>query len=380
MCTPGGYRRRTVAHKDARLEYRGPHALAIRPMLVERMQRAAVGCLKSLPDAVLRLLSGRPTAIRLDGQTLEADVQLTLTILRLMRHRSLDTMTPAEARAEIRRTAALAAGLAEPVARVEERLIPGEIGDLRVRLYVPSLRDRLRPLIVYYHGGGWVVGDLDTHDGVCRFLARTVDAGVLSVDYRLAPEHKFPAAVDDVVAAFRWAASHAGELGFDPKRVAVAGDSAGGNLAAVTSLVTSRRGNVRPAAQLLIYPVTDLANRTASYRLFRQGFFLTAAEMDWYIGHYLPAPEFARDERASPLLAPDLSGLPPAIILTAGFDPLRDEGEAYARRLEKAGVEVALRRSSGLVHGFCNTTSVSRSGRAAMEEAARRLVELLRSR
>jgi acetyl esterase len=343
------------------------------PDLARAAQRALVTVLQRLPDPVLRLLSGHPAPIQRDGQTLDAEVQLTLALLRLMRHRSLDTLGVAEARAEIRSTAKLAAGLAEPVARVEERRIPGAAGPLPARLYVPADDRRVRPLVVYYHGGGWVVGDLDTHDPLCRFLAREVDACVLAVDYRLAPEHRFPAAADDAVAAFRWAVGEAPVLGCDPAKVAVAGDSAGGNLSAVVSLVTTRAGGPRPAAQLLVYPATDLANRHPSYRLFADGFFLTAAEMDWYIGHYVPDRETARDPRASPLLAPDLTGLPPALVLTAGFDPLRDEGEAYARRLEEAGVSVWFRRHPGLIHGFANTTSVSRGGRAAMLDAAHAL-------
>jgi acetyl esterase len=340
---------------------------------------AVVGVLQTLPDPVLRLLSGRPTPIQLDGQTLEAEVQLTLTLLRLMRHRSLDTLSVAEARAEMRNTASLANVLAEPVARVEQLEIPGPAGTLAARVYVPQRPQRVRPLIVYYHGGGWVVGDLDTHDGACRFLAREVDACVLAVDYRLAPEHKFPAAVDDAVAAFRWAVTQAPALGCHPARVAVAGDSAGGNLAAVVSLVTMREGGVHPAAQLLIYPATDLLNRHPSYRLFADGFFLTAAEMDWYTDHYLPTRDAARDLRASPLLARECSGLPPAVILTAGFDPLRDEGEAYAKHLEDAGVRVWQRRYAGLIHGFCNATSVSKAGRAAMQEGAAALRAYLAS-
>jgi acetyl esterase len=348
------------------------------PDLLQLTQRAAVAVLQSLPDPVLRLLSGRPSPTVIDGQTLEAEMQLTLTLLRLMRHRSLDTLSVAEARQEIRNTAKLAAGLADPVARLEQLEIPGPAGPIEARLYVPSSERRVRPLLVYYHGGGWVVGDLDTHDGICRFLAREVDACVLAIDYRLAPEHKFPAAVDDAVAAFRWAACEASALGCDPAHVAVAGDSAGGNLSAVVSLVTTREGGVRPAAQLLIYPATDLVNRHPSYRLFADGFFLTAAEMDWYTAHYLPTAETGRDPRASPLLAPDLAGLPPALVLTAGFDPLRDEGEAYAKRLNDAGVRVWLRRYPGLIHGFCNMTSISRTGRAAMLETARRLAEEVR--
>jgi len=193
---------------------------------------------------------------------------------------------------------------------------------------------------------------------------------VLSIAYRLAPEHRFPAAVDDALAAFRWATQEAGSLGVDLWRIAVAGDSAGGNLAAVVAQLATRDGGARPAAQLLIYPVTDLSRKQRSYTLFREGFFLTEREMDWYRGHYLPADTDALDPRASPLLASDVHGLPPAMVLTAGFDVLRDEGEAYARRLEDAAVPVHLRRQGGLIHGFCNATGVSRPAAAAMREAA----------
>jgi acetyl esterase len=224
-------------------------------------------------------------------------------------------------------------------------------------------------LVVYYHGGGWTVGSLDSHDAACRFLAHTGRLRVLSVDYRLAPEHPFPAAVEDALAAFRWAVGAAAGLGVASDRIAVAGDSAGGNLAAVVALL-ARTDRTRPAAQLLVYPVTDMSTKRRSYRLFGEGYFLTQAEMDWYGRHYLPDRAAARDPRVSPLLAPDLSRLPPAMILTAGFDILRDEGEAYARRLEEAGVPVALRRHTGLVHGFGNATAVNRAACAAMTEAA----------
>jgi acetyl esterase len=222
-----------------------------------------------------------------------------------------------------------------------------------------------------------VIGDLDTHDTACRLLAREADAGVLSIDYRLAPEHRFPAAVDDALAAFRWAAANAADLGFDRARVAVAGDSAGGNLAAVVTQLAMRDGGSRPAAQLLAYPVTDLSTKHASYRLFADGFLLTERDMDWFRAHYLPDAASAFDPRASPLLAPDLGGLPPAVVLTCGFDVLRDEGEAYARRLEEAGVRVALRRNAGLIHGFCNAVGVSPLSRTAMIEGVRLLRELL---
>jgi acetyl esterase len=199
------------------------------------------------------------------------------------------------------------------------------------------------------------------------------------VDYRRAPEHRFPAAVDDALAAFRWAVREADALGIDPARIAVGGDSAGGNLAAVVAQLAVQDGGARPAAQMLIYPVTDLSRKHPSYSLFAAGFFLTEKEMDWYRGHYLAEETAALDARASPLLAHDLHGLPPAMVLTAGFDVLRDEGEAYARCMGAAGVRVTLRRHAGLIHGFCNATGVSRPARAAMCDAARWLVAELAS-
>jgi acetyl esterase len=347
--------------------------------MLARLSALGGRVLFGLPGPAKRLLAGG-RRVRLDGQELDVDAQLMLAALRLTGHRGLDTMTPEAARAEIRRSARLVAAMAVPVARVEALSIPGPAGSLRAHLYVP--RDGARgPLVVYYHGGGWVVGDLDTHDGTCRFLATHAHAGVLAVDYRLAPEHRFPAAVEDALATFRWAEAAAGRLGFDAKRVAVAGDSAGGNLSAVVAQLATAAGGPVPAAQLLIYPVTDLAAKHASYRLFPDGFFLTEAEMDWYRDHYLGGDaETARDPRVSPLRAADLRGLPPAVVLTAGFDVLRDEGEAYARRLEEAGVRVWLRRSPGLIHGFANATALSRAAAAALRAGAEELARVLNAR
>jgi len=269
----------------------------------------------------------------------------------------------------------LAARLPKPneAAAVEDRTIGAGI---RIRLYRPEGKGPF-PVLLFFHGGGWVVGDLETHDATCRYIAHATGAAVLAVDYRLAPEHRFPAAVDDAVAAFAWAVGDAASLGADSARVGVAGDSAGGNLAAVVAQQTTRAGGPRPAAQLLIYPVTDLSTKHPSYRLFSDGFFLTEADMDWYRGNYLRDEADARDPLASPLLAPDVAGLPPAIVLTAGFDVLRDEGEAYARRLRDAGVSVELRRTAGQIHGFANAIGVSPGARAAMDEAARLFRELL---
>jgi acetyl esterase len=249
--------------------------------------------------------------------------------------------------------------------------IPGPASEIPARLYVADdALDGPQPLIVYFHGGGWVVGDLDTHDGVCRFLATQTSFRVLAIDYRLAPEHPFPAPVEDAVAAFAWAAENAGELGADRDRIAVAGDSAGGNLAAAVSILAREGGGPRPAMQLLVYPVVDAIGEMQSRETFAEGFLLTKGDMDWFERHYLPEGCDASDPRVSMLRAPDLTGLPPAYVATAGFDPLRDEGEAYARRMREAGTQAALRRFPGLIHGFANLTAISRSSRAAMFEVA----------
>ena len=223
------------------------------------------------------------------------------------------------------------------------------------RHYEPLEPGGPHPLLVYYHGGGFLYGDLDTHDNVCRILCRHAGAHVLAVDYRLSPEHPFPAAVEDARAALRWAYVNAERLGADPSRIGVGGDSAGGNLAAVTSQLAANDGGPAPVLQLLIYPVTDFTIRRRSRELFGDGFLLTNAEMDWFEANYLgPGSPQASDPRASPLLATDLSGLPPAFVVTAAFDPLRDEGEAYARALQDAGTPATLRRFPGFIHGFIN--------------------------
>ena len=225
------------------------------------------------------------------------------------------------------------------------------------------------PLLVYYHAGGWVIGDLETHDGLCRFLAAFGGCRVLSVDYRLAPENPFPAPVEDAVAAFAWAAEQADELGADPARIAVGGDSAGANLSAAICLATRDPGP-RPALQLLLYPPTDVVGDQPSRATFAEGFLLTRNDMRWFEAHYMPDGCAPDDPRVSMMRANDVSNLPPAYVATAGFDPLRDEGELYAERMREAGVQVALRRYPRLIHGFANLTALCPSARAAMLEVA----------
>lgn len=238
--------------------------------------------------------------------------------------------------------------------------IPGPGGDLPLRTYDPGDGNSL-PILVYYHGGGWVRGDLETHDELCRYLAATADCLVVSVDYRRAPEHPFPAALEDCYAATKWAHEHAGHLGGDPERVAIAGDSAGGNLAASVALLARERGGPPIRYQLLIYPVTDYAFDTASYEENAEGYLLSRSSMRWYWDHYLESDIDGANPFASPLRAPDLSGLPPATVLTCGFDPLRDEGLAYADRLEEADVDVTVRNYPDAIHAFVSFPQLARA-------------------
>jgi acetyl esterase len=275
-----------------------------------------------------------------------------------------------EARVERRREAEVVGGPSPiPMARVEPVQIPGPGGALEARLYVPP-GPSPSALLVYYHGGGWVIGDLETHDRPCRFLATHAGVQVLAVDYRLAPEHPFPAAAEDAFAAYAWASENAARFGVEPARIGVGGDSAGANLAAVTCLLAREEGAAAAAMQMLIYPVTTATGEMPSRRSFREGFLLTKRDMDWFEDRYLPPGVDRDDPRVSPLQVDDLGGLPPAYLATAGFDPLRDEGEAYALRMRDAGVRVALRRHPGLVHTYANLTAICPSARYAMLEAA----------
>ena len=333
-----------------------------------------------LPPSVLRRVFGPPPTI--EGQTLASDIHALLEIAKIARDEGFaDEVEVGEARAQRRHEAEIVGHRPRiPMAAVEQVEIPGPAGTLAARHYVPAGSDaRAAPLLVYYHGGGWVIGDLDTHDSPCRFLAAHSGAHVLAIDYRLAPEHPFPAAVEDAVAAFAWAQANVAELGCDPTRIGVGGDSAGANLAAAVCLWAREEKLPPPAAQMLIYPVTDTAEEMPSRRAFDDGFLLTRADMDFFEDRYLPSGADRSDQRVSVLQAADLSGLPPAYVATAGFDPLRDEGEAYALRMRDAGVRVNLRRHPGLVHTYANLTAICPSARAAMLEAASALRAALAS-
>jgi acetyl esterase len=345
---------------------------ALPRLLPPRAEHRILKRVCGLPPRLQRKLFGAPP--RIDGQTLASDIHVLLRIAELTDSKSfLSGMSVEEARTSARREAeATDSRPPIPMARVEALEVPGQAGPIPARFYVPAglAAGVPAPLLVYFHGGGFVIGDLDTHDGVCRFLAAVAGVPVLSIDYRLAPEHPFPAAVEDAWAGFAWAAANAAALGVDPARIGVGGDSAGGNLAAVVSLLARAGGGEMPAMQLLIYPPTDSAGDLPSRRLFAEGFLLTKDDMDIFERCYLPPGSDPSDPRVSVLLAPDLSGLPPAYVATAGFDPLRDEGEAYALRMREAGVRVALRRHPSLIHSFANQTAICRTSRAAMLEVA----------
>lgn len=264
----------------------------------------------------------------------------------------------------------------EPVHRVEDREISGPGGQIPLRVYWPRV-DAAVPVVVYFHGGGWVIGDRDTHDAQARLLCNGAHAIVVSVDYRLAPEHRYPAAFEDAVAAVRWASANAEELGGDAARLAVAGDSAGGNLAAAVCLWARDQGGPAIRAQCLIYPVTDLRPDQGSWVAFGSGYNLDGSSMEWFNRNYAPDPATWDEPYLAPLRAPDVSGLPPAIVATASHDILRDQGEAYAARLRDAGGAVFARRYEGLVHSFFRHGEVSGAARAANQEICERLRALL---
>jgi acetyl esterase len=281
-------------------------------------------------------------------------------------------MTVEEARAEDLKSIQEAGGNPEPVAEVLELDIPGPGGDIRIRIYRPNHEGPL-PVLVYFFGGGWTLGTIDTSDAICRALTNAAGCVTVSVGYRLAPEHTFPAAVDDCYAATSWIAEHAEEIGIDAGRLAVGGDSAGGNLAASVTLLAKDNGGPAIAHQLLVYPNTDYHADTESLRDNTDPVLFNRTSVAWYWRNYLASPEDGANPLASPLRATDLRGLPPATVLTAEYDPLRDEGEQYAKRLADAGVPVALTRYEGMVHGFFAMSGVLDAAKVAVAHAADQL-------
>jgi acetyl esterase len=306
---------------------------------------------------------------------LDPQAQKVVDALAALNLKPIKDSTPAEARESMRtRTAAL--GPFEEVAAVADHRVPVTGGEIMVRVYRPAGVGP-HPVLVFYHGGGWVIGDLYTHDGICRSIVNAAGCAVAAVDYRLAPEFKYPTPVEDSYAGLLWVVANATRLGLDPARVAVGGDSAGGNLAAVMALLARDRRGPRLLLQVLVYPVTNHDFGTVSYRENATGYVLGTEDMRWFWRHYLAREEQGREPQASPLLAKSLANLPPALVITAGCDPLRDEGEAYAGRLRDAGVAVTLTQYPGMFHGFLRMTRILDQSRVLLDEMAAALRKAL---
>ncbi len=331
--------------------------------LTDTLEALSLRATMGLPEAVQRRLGGTP--ITLDGQTLAPETQLMLRLKKVAKLPAAELLPVVQGRVVVEHEAAMAGGT-QPIGSVRD--LP--VGDLAARLYVPTNAvHEPAPLLVFFHGGGFIYGGLDSHDASCRVLAERAGVRVLAVDYRLAPEAPFPAAHDDALAAYRWVVRHAAALGADPQRLAVGGDSAGGTLAAATAIAAAKEG-LPLAFQLLVYPAVDARRATRSLELFSENFYLTTGFMDLANASYVPNDADRDDIRVSPLRHDVPAGLAPAYVCTAGFDPLRDEGEAYARKLIEAGVPVQMHRFPDLIHGFFNIVGVGRRSRAAVLDIA----------
>lgn len=302
-------------------------------------------------------------------------------LLKVIEYRNIDLFGENKTPTEIRKTSAESRGLLQkkptPIYQVTDTTFPGPAGPIPIRIYIPRQQTDL-PVIIYYRGGGWVIGNLDSHDNICRSLSKITRWIVVSVDYRLAPEHPFPAAVDDAYAALLWVSQNAISFNGDPTRLIMAGDSAGGNLAAVVALIARDRKGPKISAQALMYPVTNPANmNTESYRQFADGFYLTKRYMEKFRSMYLPRLQDWRNPYASPLLATNLEDLPPALVLTAELDILRDEGEAYALKLRKSGVPAIHIRYQGMIHGFVGMDRVFSESEKAINDISAHLKIIL---
>jgi acetyl esterase len=327
-----------------------------------------------LPEAeALRLLDGQ--RIQRGSRVMDPKAQIVGEFVKSIRVPGYFPPLP-ELRQQLRTMVTLMDEPAPALPRIEDVRIPGPAGDIPARVYSPQARTAPRPTVAYFHGGGWVQGDLETHHGLCARLAKHADVLVVALDYRLAPEHKFPAAVEDCFAAYRWLRTQGRGLGVDTARVALAGDSAGGNLSAVVSQLAASGGVPVPACQALIYPAVDFSLETESHREFTEGHIIPRDRVTWYMEQYLRGEADKADLKASPLRASSLAGQPPTFIVTAGFDPLRDEGRAYGDKLRAAGVDVVYREYPGQIHAFVSLTKAIPQGLAATLEIA----EFLRKR
>ena len=322
----------------------------------------------------LRLLDGH--RIRRGSRTMDPKAQIVGEFVKSIRVPGYFPPLP-ELRQQLRTMVTLMDEPAPALARIENVRIPGPAGEIPARVYSPQPAGALLPAVMYMHGGGWVQGDLETHHGLCARLAKHAGVLVVALDYRLAPEHKFPAAVDDCVAAYRWLRTRGRDLGADSALVAVAGDSAGGNLSAVVSQQAAAGGVPVPTCQVLIYPGVDFSFETESHRELADGHVIPRDRILWYMQQYLRSDADRADLKASPLRASSLAGQPPAMIITAGFDPLLDEGRAYADRLRAAGVDVVYREYPGQIHAFVSLTKAIPQGLSATLEAAEYLQKRL---
>jgi acetyl esterase len=336
-------------------------------MASDAAQKTILKLILSLPSPILRAMSGGGVVYK-GGRTLDPRFQFFAHAAKTLP--PMSTLSPAEAVAGSARGLAAVQGPLEPGVRTESLSVDGPNGPIPCRAYRPERQDGAAPLIVYAHMGGGVIGDLETCHAFCSILARICRTAVISVDYRLAPDHKFPAGLEDVLAAYRWARDNAARFGAAPVPPAIGGDSMGGNFSAIVAQEMARKGEPQPAVQILIYPAVDVASETPSMTTYADAYPLTRETMDWFMGHYMGPDADPADPRLSPDKTADLSGLAPAVIATAGFDPLNDQGEGYAKRLKAAGVPVSYRCYDSLAHGFTAFTGAIPAADAACREIA----------
>lgn len=335
--------------------------------LLRRIEALVIGLLVRLPESWLRVLSGgRP--VRIGGRTLDGRIQFILRLI--SREPAMESLPAPRARQQYNRLCAVVGGKPRAMARIDRLTIPGPARPLAARLYVPEGLGPAAPLLVFFHGGGFVVGDLDDYEVPCRLLADEARCLVLSAEYRLAPEDVFPAQSEDAEAVWRWVAAHAAELGADPRRIGIGGDSAGGHIAAVISLLGDRLGVPAPRHQLLIYPSVDMTRPWRSLETYAQGFLLTRPMIDHFMASVLPPGTDTTNPRITPLAAESHAGLPGATLVLAGFDPLQDQGEAYGEALAAAQVPVNLLMYESLIHGFISFPGTVPAAEQAMREMA----------